>query len=696
MFNKQSGQALPLGIALLFAGVLTGVVLFNTGQAINNKTRLANAADAAVYSGITWQARALNFNAYTNRAMVANQVAIAQAVSLQSWAQYGRVTGNNIGTVLKPVPIVGQIATATQRVTRAIEPVINALGKGMILVVDPINGALSLAQEAMFLSAFAASPEIIANVASANDDRLEWTSAFSVAQIGLNLHRWEAFTEQHRPEDALAMDERVAMINASTDRFTKRRSWEFFDKYLPLTPLHWARIDRSGSTRLLRDRDTGKTEWKAIDTLSMNNKLYLWFGRVRRFEIPIGYSLKYASDSDESLESCESFRSCPDWFGRNRYAQYLARNFGYDLSGDSNTAKVDVSYQGVRAYRSLSKAIRQESRPTLLLRTELRLPLSSVRDAEAVNVATTYVDGVQSGREDVLSSVSSAEVYFNRPEDDSRVEYASAYNPFWTTRLAATPASVRTAALALRAGGTGNFARSRTLATFEDAHPEINFGLENPAALAQWTPDARAAAADRAAHQMREVLIDALEGAAQRLLAGVVPDGVSSGEDFVSGALNGIDIADINETVAEISQDIDELRTRYREAREAVREKFLEAIESVSTEINERREQLNQQIDTLRRKLMSAAGDEKDGINARIRELVEIRDGVNGVGGLNDLFRKQLAEELVSIVNDILPDWPIGYAEALDVVTRYLNSEEDVSDLLYIIDIPENEDNPNE
>ena len=137
MTAQQSGQALPLGIALLLAGTIMGVVLFNTGQVVNEKTRLANSADAAVYSGALWQARALNFNAYVNRAMVANQVAMAQAVSLQSWAQYARTATGNLSTVLAPVPVVGQIAAGTQRVMRAFEPIVEGFGNGMLASLIP-------------------------------------------------------------------------------------------------------------------------------------------------------------------------------------------------------------------------------------------------------------------------------------------------------------------------------------------------------------------------------------------------------------------------------------------------------------------------------------------------------------------------------------------------------------------------------
>src|SRR5690606_17141448 len=43
---------------------------------------------AAAYSAALWRARVLNFHAYSNRAIVAQEVAVAQAVTLTSWAKY--------------------------------------------------------------------------------------------------------------------------------------------------------------------------------------------------------------------------------------------------------------------------------------------------------------------------------------------------------------------------------------------------------------------------------------------------------------------------------------------------------------------------------------------------------------------------------------------------------------------------------
>ncbi len=89
--GRQAGQALIYGLFVLIGGLAALFFLFNTGQLTREKTRLVNTADAVAYSAAVMNARGLNFAAYTNRAMIANSVAVAQLVSLASWVQY---TGN--------------------------------------------------------------------------------------------------------------------------------------------------------------------------------------------------------------------------------------------------------------------------------------------------------------------------------------------------------------------------------------------------------------------------------------------------------------------------------------------------------------------------------------------------------------------------------------------------------------------------
>lgn len=85
---RQQGQALIFGLFALAGGLVALFFLFNTGQLTAEKTKLVNTADAVAYSAGIMHARALNFDAYTNRALMANEVMIAQAVSMASWTAY--------------------------------------------------------------------------------------------------------------------------------------------------------------------------------------------------------------------------------------------------------------------------------------------------------------------------------------------------------------------------------------------------------------------------------------------------------------------------------------------------------------------------------------------------------------------------------------------------------------------------------
>ncbi len=700
MKRNQAGQALPLGLALLLAGTLTGVMLFNTGQVINEKTRLANAADASVYSGLQWQARALNFNAYTNRAMVANQVAMAQAVSLQSWAQYARVSSANVGVVLAPVPILGQIASATQRVMQAFEPIIEGFGNGILAVVDPVNSALSLAQEAMYLSAYVATPELVNSVAKAHDDRLVWKSAFSTKELGKSLNHWQSFTEQHTTHHSLAMDERVAMINASTDAFTKKRSWEFFKKYLPVTPFHWLRIDRSGETRLLRDSTTGETEWKALDTVSLNSKFYYWFKKHKRVEVPIGYSHKFANTRENSIEDCEGVAEldCRDWFGRNRTAQRLARHVSKDLAGGSNTAKSDLSYSGVRAFRSLSAAMRKQQAPTLSLSAELRLPTSQINDSSKLGISSEMNSGLAAEAMPDLSSLSTAEVYFNRPGDDNYEEYASGYNPFWTVRLAASSEQQYASASALRPTGQSS---TFVLAHYAgDAQTVVTSDSTSATALPIWKGsvvgpsaqqvDATFQSADNA---LRTVFTDLANRLFSAALPGVTRDTV---DDFSDELMSGVDTDDIEATVASVNQDIDTLRQEYRAAREQIQAEFLQAANELTASVESRRQAINEEIDALREGMNSVDQRGREELEAQVRTLVEERDGIAGEGGLRAWHRDQLAATLVGIVKKALPQWPISLKQAYEAVDNFTTYNGDVADQFHIIQLPDSEDDLNE
>lgn len=454
--NNQNGQAIPIGIALFLVLGLMSFVLFNTGQTVSDKSRLVNTADSAVYSGLLWQARAMNFQAYTNRAMVANQVAMAQAVSLNSWSAYIKKTGENLNLAFGWVPIVGGVTAVMETIGRGIDLVVNPVSQGMLAVVNAVNASLSIAQEAMYYSSFVATPDVINSVVKSNEpdnQDFKWTTAFSIVNTGMNLHAWTDFTESSDSNRALAENERFHMINASMDKFSKERNWKFFNFFIPVTPLNWVRFEKAGTTEFTRRN--GKYEFYAKDALSLRLKRYTWRGK-RYSDIPVsgGSSLANSDGSEGTIRDAD-----PTFFGgRHEIAQ---ERVTIPIPQGFHEGRSMRNYSGIHAYRSLSAERRdQEDPPTLKLRLQINMNTDDMMDShdrqDDSDNSSPEIDfnaNVEMPGK-VMSSVGTAEMYFKRPcfEANCIEEYANGYSPYWDVRLVNTSGLSRLAAHTLQDG----------------------------------------------------------------------------------------------------------------------------------------------------------------------------------------------------------------------------------------------------
>lgn len=94
--RQQRGQALVFALFTSVLVILALFAMYSMGGQTIEKIKLQNTADAAAYSAALAEARDYNFSAYTNRAMVANQVGVAQFVGLTSWFRnLSSFTNNN-------------------------------------------------------------------------------------------------------------------------------------------------------------------------------------------------------------------------------------------------------------------------------------------------------------------------------------------------------------------------------------------------------------------------------------------------------------------------------------------------------------------------------------------------------------------------------------------------------------------------
>lgn len=161
----QRGQALVFVTVTILVMVIAMMMTYSIGQLTNQKTRLQNTADAAAYSAALAQARDYNFSAYMNRAMIANDVAVAQIVALRSWSENfnntfksspkgltkeGDPDQGGVLTAIRGGPLYG-IFTALETIQRGFAVGMNVGAKGGTDVLMPIlqvmNSGFALTQK---------------------------------------------------------------------------------------------------------------------------------------------------------------------------------------------------------------------------------------------------------------------------------------------------------------------------------------------------------------------------------------------------------------------------------------------------------------------------------------------------------------------------------------------------------------------
>src|SRR5687768_2322917 len=140
------GQIAPVALfgVLITSAVL--VVMFNTGQKVTERSLVANAADAAAYSGAVWTARHLNFMAYTNRAMIANHVAVGHFISYVSWVRYINDSLQAIDRVTQWIPYVGQYVDLAEQISAQVRDATEQAAQITVPLIDGWNTNLRAAQ----------------------------------------------------------------------------------------------------------------------------------------------------------------------------------------------------------------------------------------------------------------------------------------------------------------------------------------------------------------------------------------------------------------------------------------------------------------------------------------------------------------------------------------------------------------------
>lgn len=443
--SRCAGQALVLCLVLLFAGVLGLYMMFSTGQISSTRERLDNAADAAAWSAALWRARVMNYHAYSNRAIVAQEVAIAQAVTLTSWAKYFESLAVNASVLATPYPPVAAVLSMGADLARTGRELTEEAAAEEVFARSAYKDLLSASQEILQRSIDTFGLGAVAReVARANDPRF---FAFALPDEG----EFERMTRRYADGDRARLK---ALIEASLDPFVAGPRG--FDMRLWLLPSScvgnltagfdkWVQqLHKRGGTAMA----PGFDRWEAADTMSLHDwrPRFSFFGFFRGCNqtesLPLGWgaSEAFGSDADGVAVGAGALLSNPGDVEHNRTAAQLAEAgiAGNGYSGFS-------SYSGLNSVRELDfDGLANPAFPTSRVAVLARVDGTEVRTANRLDVGVGRLRLAENYAGGRLWSIGAAEVYFRRPSGaPERLEYASLYSPYWQVRLSEPSAPQR-------------------------------------------------------------------------------------------------------------------------------------------------------------------------------------------------------------------------------------------------------------
>lgn len=417
--KKQHGQALPLAIAFLL--MLGSVVyfMFNSGQLVQEKMRVTNTADAVAYSAGVFEARVLNYDAYTNRAIIANEIAIGQAVGLASWAQYAATAAENIGPYVRWIPYAGPaIEAALKKFKEAVDNYVLPTLKVTLPVHDGAIQALKVAQDAMHLSMLANRQLVMNKVAQLNDPDIQ-VDLIPIADD------FSGFTSKYNSRNSRKRMGKV--VSDQRESFLRSRNWQF-----GIFGCITFGLKKRGSTELIDQVDG----WKSMDTVSY------WYWAPKRFkicrkkELPIGYGTAFSKNNlNDSRYS----------YADSRNTNPKASEYADDYSQAEGFAPKTTLYGAIPSFYDLSSSALSQEDP----RTVFAVRVTKAKDKQRFSGGVGAVKpsgrlSIYQGKQksDTTASVAKVEVYFERPNGANNVangsgkaEIGSLFNPYWQARL---------------------------------------------------------------------------------------------------------------------------------------------------------------------------------------------------------------------------------------------------------------------
>lgn len=390
---RQRGQIAPVALfgVLIASAVL--MMMYNTGQKVTEKSQVANAADAAAYSGAVWTARHLNFMAYTNRAMIANHAAVGHLVSYVSWIRYVHDSIEYVDRITRYIPYVGQYVSAVEQIAEQVREGTEEAADIFIPAIDGWNASFRAAQI-----------ETQASLALNNlDDLMQQTARSWDPQIRINDRgEIDRMPDELRGVIELQLLAQLAGVPTFVERYT------------------------AGS-------DDGAVSELITASLTANNDMRRWISGERgwRENLIVAQIRKQGSTTHTQDENGADWRAQDQLQYRTRslFGWRSWRRVGAEVSR-ARATEFARNYQGVPSYYNVAGDPGEQS---------LGIAALATKRQSQVNTRRNF--GMEANTQP-LAVAAMARVEFRRPSGNAfaalgsnRREYSNLFNPFWDARL---------------------------------------------------------------------------------------------------------------------------------------------------------------------------------------------------------------------------------------------------------------------
>ncbi|MEM7468802.1 MAG: hypothetical protein AAF387_18190, partial [Pseudomonadota bacterium] len=215
--STQAGQAMVMTLIFGVVIVVAALMLYRSGQLTSDKMAMQNATDGMAYSASVIEARDLNFASYMNRAVIANEVAIGQAVGLASWAfhfesigrwlvEYDKfLAGPTLGGSTAPLNTISKVFQVPGKV---FVNLLSAYAKGMALINTNINKAYGLGSKTYHYATIAGVIGVLDEIRDDTAPDGAEISDFGLMSLLGHLYTYNAnFTKTYSPGNYSPLDE---------------------------------------------------------------------------------------------------------------------------------------------------------------------------------------------------------------------------------------------------------------------------------------------------------------------------------------------------------------------------------------------------------------------------------------------------------------------------------------------------------